>query len=236
MSTKPVKSTKAPAKKMPPPPAPKKDVKAPVKPAPIKAKPVVDKFPTGSDLAMAALDINTILDPENQIDTELPVKELANLIKEAAEAVVQADDKLQDDTWKVMKALGVGPRKDEPEAEVPETDTATETTKAAGKAPKAEKAEKAEKPAKVEGTKRPGVITAIEEILKSGKFTLKEIVAKLVAKFPGRPEKGLHHTAYVQVYTTPDGKTDWSTLRTKRNLTIHTNKDGQYWIGSGKSR
>jgi len=235
MSTKPQVRKPAPKKAPPPPPPVKKAVKPEPKPAPAKAKAVIETFPTGADLAMAALDINTLLDPENQIDSELPVKDLTELVKEAAEAVVVAEDKLQDDTWKVLAALKVGPRKDEPEAET-KPDAAVETTKAAGK-PKAEA--KTEKPVKAEkksGGSRPGIITSIEEILKSGKFTLAEIVKKLVAKFPGRPEKGLHHTAYVQVYPTPEGKTDWSTLRTKRGLTIHTNKEEQYWIGSGKSK
>lgn len=233
MSTKPATKKTIPAKKLPPPPPVKKDAPKVVKPAPVKVKAVIEKFPTGSDIAMAALDINSILDPENQIDSTLPVKDLTDLVKEAAEAVVQKDDKLQDDTWKVLKALKVGPRKDEAEAEAPKPDASTEIAKAGGKPAKTEKPA-AVKPEKKAGTPRPGVIDAVEEILKSGKFTLKEIAAKLAAKFPDRPEKGLHHTTYSQVYTPPETGTDWSTLRTKRGLKVLTNKEGQYWIAKGK--
>ena len=190
-----------------------------------KKKAVVVIFPAGADLAIAAGDINILLNAEQAIDTTLPANKLKGLIIEAANAVVANDDELSDTTWKVLKALNCGPRKDDVE-EAPPADPAPKAgKKAAGKDAPAPK-EKA--------TGRPGVLDAIEEILKSGKLTLKEIVVKLAEKFPTRPTKGLHHTAYSQVYTPPKDGKDWSSLRTKRKLTIHTNKDGQYWTGKGK--
>lgn len=119
-------------------------------------------------------------------------------------------------------------RKDK-EAELPPKKT---KKAAAAKTPTKDTSPKETKPAKESTEQRtkghPGVIATIIAMLKDGPISRADMLKELVVKFPGRPEKGLDHTLYSQIYTPPKDKKDWSRVRAAGHVIFE--KNGKYLI------
>jgi len=135
-----------------------------------------DATPSRKDLVEAAKDMNKTMGLDPIIDVKLGVSKLTAAIKTNAELVEETDE-LQNETWKVLASLGVGPKAKPAETKPEEAPAPAPKAKGKGKkaaTPKAEKAPKVERYTRA---------MAFADAIRSGANTKEKIVEKASALY-----------------------------------------------------